>query len=223
MILEQVGSGKNQAINRPLAPSGQVVADLISAGRATFHLRFAVYDLRLARAESRTTGRAVGEKSRRRVRARDRNFPSAATSSTSTRSPPSWASSIFRADSWYRESVCLSADAAARRGKVLAAQGADIVDLGAESTLAHAARVGGGAQNSKLIPVIQALRAAKIPVSVETYSPAVTRACSRSRRKHFESHRQRGVGQNFPYGRRARCRRHHLFRAGQKRPRGGRL
>ena len=80
-------------------------------------------------------------------------------------------------DSWYRESVCLSADAAVQRGKVLAAQGADIVDLGAESTLAHAARVGGGAQKSKLIPVIQALRAAKIPVSVETYSPAVTRAC----------------------------------------------
>ena len=80
-------------------------------------------------------------------------------------------------DSWYRESVCLTADAAVQRGKVLAAQGADIVDLGAESTLAHAARTGGGAQNAKLLPVIRALRAAKIPVSVETYSPAVTRAC----------------------------------------------
>jgi len=80
-------------------------------------------------------------------------------------------------DSWYRESVCLSAEAAVQRGKVLAAQGADIVDLGAESTLAHAARVGAGAQKSKLLPVIKELRAAKIPVSVETYSPAITRAC----------------------------------------------
>lgn len=80
-------------------------------------------------------------------------------------------------DSWYRESVCLSAEAAVRRGKVLAAQGADIVDIGAESTLAHATRVGGTAQNSKLLPVIRELRAAKVPVSVETYSPAVTRAC----------------------------------------------
>jgi dihydropteroate synthase len=79
-------------------------------------------------------------------------------------------------DSWYRESVCLSAAAAVQRGKVLAAQGADIVDVGAESTLAHAARVGGRAQNSKLLPVVKALRAAKIPVSVETYSPAVARA-----------------------------------------------
>ena len=79
-------------------------------------------------------------------------------------------------DSWYRESVCLSADAAVRRGKVLAAQGADIVDIGAESTLAHAARVDAVAQQTKLMPVIKELRAAKIPVSVETYSPKVTRA-----------------------------------------------
>jgi dihydropteroate synthase len=79
-------------------------------------------------------------------------------------------------DSWYRESVCLSAEAAVRRGKVLAAQGADIVDIGAESTLAHAARVGDAAQTGKLLPVIKELRAAKIPVSVETYSPKVTRA-----------------------------------------------
>ena len=80
------------------------------------------------------------------------------------------------ADSWYRESVCLTAEAAVQRGKVLAAQGADIVDIGAESTLAHAARVDDHAQNSRLIPVIKKLRAAKIPVSVETYSPKITRA-----------------------------------------------
>jgi dihydropteroate synthase len=79
-------------------------------------------------------------------------------------------------DSWYRESVCLSAEAAVQRGKILAAQGADIIDVGAESTLAHAARAGDAAQKSKLIPVIKQLRAAKILVSVETYSPAVTRA-----------------------------------------------
>ena len=85
-------------------------------------------------------------------------------------------------DSWYRESVCLTAEAAVQRGKVLAAQGADIVDIGAESTLAHAARVGDAAQKSKLLPVIKELRAAKILVSVETYSPAVTRAASKPAR-----------------------------------------
>ena len=80
------------------------------------------------------------------------------------------------ADSWYRESVCLSAEAGIQRGRVLAAQGAEIIDVGAESTLAHAARAGDAAQKSKLIPVIEALRAEKILVSAETYSPAVTRA-----------------------------------------------
>lgn len=81
------------------------------------------------------------------------------------------------ADSWYRESVCLSADAAIQRGRMLAAQGADIIDVGAESTLAHAARMDDVAQNSKLIPVIRELRAEGVLVSVETYQPAVTRAC----------------------------------------------
>jgi dihydropteroate synthase len=80
-------------------------------------------------------------------------------------------------DSWYRESVCLTAESAVQRGRVLAAQGADIVDLGAESTLAHAERVEDVAQNSRLLPVIRELRAANVLVSVETYQPAVTRAC----------------------------------------------
>jgi dihydropteroate synthase len=81
------------------------------------------------------------------------------------------------ADSWYRESVCLTTESAIQRGRVLHAQGADIVDIGAESTLAQAARADDAAQNSKLIPVIKQLRAADILVSVETYQPAVTRAC----------------------------------------------
>jgi dihydropteroate synthase len=80
-------------------------------------------------------------------------------------------------DSWYRESVCLTTEAAVQRGKVLAAQGAAIVDVGAESTLAQAARADDAAQNSKLIPVVKELRQADILVSVETYSPAVARAC----------------------------------------------
>lgn len=80
------------------------------------------------------------------------------------------------ADSWYRESVCLSAESAIERGRVLSAQGADIVDVGAESTLANAARASDPLQKSKLIPVIKALRAKNVLVSVETYSPAVARA-----------------------------------------------
>src|SRR4051794_28479576 len=52
-------------------------------------------------------------------------------------------------DSWYRESVCLSTDAAIARGRVLQAKGAEIVDVGAESTLSHAARVDEPGQKSK--------------------------------------------------------------------------
>ena len=81
------------------------------------------------------------------------------------------------ADSWYRESVCLSAEAAVERAKVMQAQGAHIIDVGAESTLAHAARADVALQNSKLLPVVRALRQRNILVSVETYHPEVTRVC----------------------------------------------
>jgi dihydropteroate synthase len=81
------------------------------------------------------------------------------------------------ADSWYRESVCVTAESAVRRGRVMREQGADIIDVGAESTLAHAARVDEPTQSGKLLPVIRALRESGALVSVETYQPAVTRAC----------------------------------------------
>jgi len=81
------------------------------------------------------------------------------------------------ADSWYRESVCLTTESAVRRGRVLVAQGASIIDIGAESTLAHAGRVDEAAQNSMLLPVVRELAREGAIVSVETYHPTVTRAC----------------------------------------------
>src|SRR5437764_2265353 len=57
-------------------------------------------------------------------------------------------------DSWYRESVCLSTETAVRRAKVLSGQGADIIDIGAESTLAHAARVDETAHTTKLLQIV---------------------------------------------------------------------
>lgn len=80
-------------------------------------------------------------------------------------------------DSWYRESVALSAEAAIRRGRMLHQQGAAIIDVGAESSLAHAARVAGPEQESLLVPVVRELAAAGLCVSVETYHPNVTTAC----------------------------------------------
>jgi dihydropteroate synthase len=81
------------------------------------------------------------------------------------------------ADSWYRESVVLNAEAAIRRGRVLHEQGAAMIDVGAESTLAHAAQVGDAAQTSLLVPIVRELAAGGICVSVETYHPSVTTAC----------------------------------------------
>ncbi len=80
-------------------------------------------------------------------------------------------------ESWYRESVKLSAASALRRARVLTEQGADLIDLGAESTLARAALVGEAAQTGQLLPVVRDLRAAHVLVSVETYHPSVARAC----------------------------------------------
>jgi dihydropteroate synthase len=80
-------------------------------------------------------------------------------------------------DSWYRESVCPTVEGAIRRAFVLEAQGADIVDIGAESTLGHAARLDEGLQGSKLLPVLEGLKELKIPISVETYNLAVARRC----------------------------------------------
>lgn len=80
-------------------------------------------------------------------------------------------------DSWYRESVCLSPDSAIERGKVLLAQGADLVDVGAESTLSHAQRVEADAQTNRLLPVITGLTEAGGIVSVETYNVRVADTC----------------------------------------------
>ena len=80
-------------------------------------------------------------------------------------------------DSWYRESVVPDARTAIRRGKVLAAQGAAIIDIGAESTLPDAVRVDADSQIEQLGPVIEGLASSGVLISVETYSPEVARAC----------------------------------------------
>ena len=80
-------------------------------------------------------------------------------------------------DSWYRESVATSPEDAIRKGLVLAAQGADLIDVGAESTILDAERVGAASQIEQLVPVVEALSADGILVSVETYEPEVVEAC----------------------------------------------
>ena len=78
-------------------------------------------------------------------------------------------------DSTYRESVAVSTRAAIRMGRIQTAQGAAIVDLGAEASGNAARRVGGDEQLELLLPVVEAL-AQETAVSVETYRPEVVRA-----------------------------------------------
>jgi dihydropteroate synthase len=80
-------------------------------------------------------------------------------------------------ESTYRDSVAVSLESAVRRGRILAAQGADIVDIGAESSTPKASRVSAEDQIAALVPVVQQLSGQGVAVSVETYDPDVARAC----------------------------------------------
>src|SRR3954453_9938354 len=79
-------------------------------------------------------------------------------------------------DSTYRESIAVSTEAAVRKARTQVAQGARLVDIGAESSTARAARVDGPQQEADLLPVVEAL-ADTCVVSVETYRPEVVAAC----------------------------------------------
>ena len=81
------------------------------------------------------------------------------------------------ADSWYRQSICTSVQAAVERGSALRAQGATIIDIGAESTLGQAQRVNAIEQQKKLLPVIEQLASQGAIISAETYDVGVARAC----------------------------------------------
>ncbi|NGO42135.1 dihydropteroate synthase [Streptomyces ureilyticus] len=80
-------------------------------------------------------------------------------------------------DSTYRESIATSTHSAIRKGRILAAQGADIVDIGAESSNPRTVQVTIREQISALVPVVEELASQGIVVSIETYEPAVARSC----------------------------------------------
>ncbi len=79
-------------------------------------------------------------------------------------------------DSTYRESIAVSVESAVRKARVMAAEGAQVVDIGAESTTARAVRVPGAQQAAALVPVVAAVVAEGVAASVETYEPEVAAA-----------------------------------------------
>jgi len=77
----------------------------------------------------------------------------------------------FSDGGWY-----LAPDRALAHARQLVADGADIIDIGAESTHPDAEDVPAAEEIARLVPVIAALRADGVRVSVDTYKPAVMRA-----------------------------------------------
>jgi dihydropteroate synthase len=67
-------------------------------------------------------------------------------------------------------------DAAVRRARILIDQGADIVDVGGESTRPGAAPVPPEVERERVLPVLRELQGCGVPLSVDTSRPALMRA-----------------------------------------------
>jgi len=80
-------------------------------------------------------------------------------------------------DSFSDGGVFLSPDNAVARALQMAAEGADIIDVGGESTRPGAAPVSAREEIDRVIPVIDALRRrVSLPISIDTSKPEVMRA-----------------------------------------------
>lgn len=70
----------------------------------------------------------------------------------------------------------IKAGAALARARQLVKEGADLIDIGAESSRPGAAGVSSEEELSRLIPVLEGLRDLTVPISVDTTKPDVMRA-----------------------------------------------
>jgi dihydropteroate synthase len=74
----------------------------------------------------------------------------------------------------------LDVDTAVAHGLRLRAEGASVLDVGGESTRPGAERVGAEVEQQRVLPVIEQLAAAGVPVSVDTLSAATAAAAVRA-------------------------------------------
>lgn len=79
-------------------------------------------------------------------------------------------------DSFSDGGMWLEPWAAIARGRDLHAAGADVIDVGAESTSPGAEQVPAAVEIARLAPVVRALQAASIAVSIDTSKPEVMAA-----------------------------------------------
>lgn len=80
-------------------------------------------------------------------------------------------------DSFSDGGRCMDVEQAVAQARQMASEGADILDIGGESSRPGAEKVSLDAELERVIPVIEAVRAAvDVPLSVDTYKPEVASA-----------------------------------------------
>ncbi len=82
-------------------------------------------------------------------------------------------------DSFSDGGLAATPEAAAERAEALAAEGADVIDLGGESTRPGAPPVDAATELGRLLPALRAVRKRlpKVALSVDTYRPETARIC----------------------------------------------
>lgn len=98
------------------------------------------------------------------------------TSGSNPRFPVVWGVLNVTPDSFSDGGLFESVAAATEQGRLLISQGADIVDIGGESTRPGAARVPVDVERERVLPVIEELVAAGATVSIDTMRAEVARA-----------------------------------------------
>lgn len=76
-------------------------------------------------------------------------------------------------DSFFGGNLCARTDSAVAHALRLIAEGADIIDVGGESTKPGAIPTQASDELKRLLPVIESLRGIDVPLSVDTYKPEV--------------------------------------------------
>lgn len=79
-------------------------------------------------------------------------------------------------NSFYDGGVYLSLDKAIRRAAELVSEGADIIDVGGESTRPGAVKPSVSEEIDRVIPVIESIKQFNVPISVDTSRPEVIQA-----------------------------------------------
>lgn len=80
-------------------------------------------------------------------------------------------------DSFYAESRCLDPVAAAERCRRMVEEGADLLDVGAESTRPGARPIDVDEELRRVVPIVEAVaKAVQVPISVDTMKASVARA-----------------------------------------------